>query len=244
VQDIVNFFTAPIQIPFLSDFYQAISGNPLSLLDLFCLIVAVPTTIVYKLLNDTADLSLAATLNPAQELLGIANTFALLLLMPLWIAADIANFPAVLMGMIAAASFAQGLLVLFLMMLQSGETQPDYLLWVFQFFSVILGCLGAWLGEAFAPAAPTIYGAYGFGMMVIYAFYAHTKPKTYFDPDGEPFFNNVCSSLPYLGQPLSYIKVAGIGTIAAVLVDTIGFGVSSALSTILFWETGESAAHA
>lgn len=246
VQDIIDFFTKPITIPFLSDFYQAIAGAPLSLLDLFCLIVAVPTTIVYKLLNETADRGPAATINPSQELLGIANTFTLLLLLPLWIAADLTTFPSVFMGIIAATSFAQGLLVLFLMMQQGGETQPDYLLWVFQFFSVILACLGAWIGKAWAPVAPSIYGGYGFGMMVIYAFYAFNKPKLYFEPDGEPFINNVCSSLPYLGQPLSYIE--GIGTAATVLIDTVGYGVSSALSTILFWKdaasAGESAAHA
>jgi hypothetical protein len=41
--------TAVLDIPVISWIYQKISGAPLTLLDLFCLIMAVPTTIGYKL---------------------------------------------------------------------------------------------------------------------------------------------------------------------------------------------------
>lgn len=53
--------TAVLDIPVISWIYQKISGAPLTLLDLFCLIMAVPTTIVYKLTfglpGDTAPFS-------------------------------------------------------------------------------------------------------------------------------------------------------------------------------------------
>ncbi|QOY90354.1 hypothetical protein [Paludibaculum fermentans] len=38
----------PIHIPVISDLWQAISGDPLSALDLLCLMVAIPTTIIQK----------------------------------------------------------------------------------------------------------------------------------------------------------------------------------------------------
>jgi outer membrane protein assembly factor BamB len=242
---IVTAFTNPIQIPFLSDFYQAIANAPLSLLDLFCLIVAVPTTIVYKAINGTAPgVGITAGITTAQELLGVANTFTLLLLMPLWIAADLAGFPPIVLGVIAAASLAQMVLSLVLMMLSNNATAPDYVLWTMQLFSVILAFEGAKGGTLNAETLPTLYGVYGFGLMIIYSLLAALESKKYWDPDGEPFFNNLCSMLPYMGQPLSYIKAYNIGPTAVALLDAVGFGVSSALSTILFWDVGESAAHA
>jgi hypothetical protein len=44
-----NFLNKQIDIPVISWLYKKISGDPLTLLDLFCLFLAVPTTIVYKL---------------------------------------------------------------------------------------------------------------------------------------------------------------------------------------------------
>lgn len=55
-QDVLN---KTIDIPVISWIYKQISGDPLSLLDLICLIGAVPTTIVYKLLFGKAPLSQA-----------------------------------------------------------------------------------------------------------------------------------------------------------------------------------------
>src|SRR5690606_20626373 len=41
----------PLQIPVISALYQQIAGAPLSLLDLACLMLATPATIIYKALN-------------------------------------------------------------------------------------------------------------------------------------------------------------------------------------------------
>lgn len=45
-------FEGTIDIPVVSFIYKLLTGNDLSLLDLFCLICAVPVTILYKVLND------------------------------------------------------------------------------------------------------------------------------------------------------------------------------------------------
>ncbi len=49
--DIADQLTATIQIPVLSSLYKMFTGKDLSLLDLTCLLIAVPTTIIYKLDN-------------------------------------------------------------------------------------------------------------------------------------------------------------------------------------------------
>ncbi len=46
---LLNVITNPIQIPVVSDIYEIISGSKLTLLDLFSLIGAVPTTLIYEL---------------------------------------------------------------------------------------------------------------------------------------------------------------------------------------------------
>lgn len=53
-QGILGVLEAPISIPVLSPIYQAIAGAPLSALDLACLVVAIPTTILYKVAMNAA----------------------------------------------------------------------------------------------------------------------------------------------------------------------------------------------
>jgi hypothetical protein len=48
-KDLMEFLTEKIDIPVLSWLYKDISGNDLSVLDLMCLISAIPVTIVYKI---------------------------------------------------------------------------------------------------------------------------------------------------------------------------------------------------
>jgi len=56
VQDALN---TSIDIPIVSWLYQLITGDPLTILDLFCLIVAVPVTVVYKAIAGSAPFSSA-----------------------------------------------------------------------------------------------------------------------------------------------------------------------------------------
>ena len=237
VDNIVTFLTGKIDIPFVSAFYKLIADDDLSVLSLFCLIAAVPTTIVYKLITGSApgsSTSPAMLLRGSTDWLGLANTFTLLLLLPLWIAADLGDFPPIMSGAIAGATAIQCALGLALICVD-GPNAPDYILWSAQFLSVLLSVYGIWMGSAWAATGPTIYGAYGFGMMIFYVLYAALDSGKYFDPDSETFFANVLSALPYLGQPLSYIQVDDVGPAAVALVDAVGYGGSAALSTILYW---------
>jgi hypothetical protein len=51
---LLDAFTATISIPILSPLYKSITGNDLSMLDLACLIVAIPATLIYKLIKEEA----------------------------------------------------------------------------------------------------------------------------------------------------------------------------------------------
>ena len=51
VEQIVSWLTEPVSIPFVSNLYQALTGDPLSVLDLTCLLAAVPGTILLEVLT-------------------------------------------------------------------------------------------------------------------------------------------------------------------------------------------------
>ena len=51
LDEILALVAAPIEIPLISDLYKAITGDQLSLLDLIAFLVAIPTTIIAKLVN-------------------------------------------------------------------------------------------------------------------------------------------------------------------------------------------------
>ena len=51
VEQIVSWLTEPVSIPFVSNLYQALTGDPLSVLDLTCLLAAVPGTILLDVIT-------------------------------------------------------------------------------------------------------------------------------------------------------------------------------------------------
>lgn len=53
----LDLLTATVDIPVLTSFYKELTGDDLSLLDLFCLIAAIPATLVYKNEHDKAPFS-------------------------------------------------------------------------------------------------------------------------------------------------------------------------------------------
>jgi hypothetical protein len=54
IEGVMEILEAKIEIPVLSWLYKKITGNDLSFLDLTCFVVAVPTTIIYKILKNKA----------------------------------------------------------------------------------------------------------------------------------------------------------------------------------------------
>ncbi|KAF7128407.1 hypothetical protein CNMCM5793_003137 [Aspergillus hiratsukae] len=54
IETVLDYLDAPLNIPVISPLYKKFVGDDLSFLDLVCLIGAIPTTIIYKLITKTA----------------------------------------------------------------------------------------------------------------------------------------------------------------------------------------------
>src|SRR5262249_33480468 len=152
--------TSPLDIPFVSQFYGLIThGDTLTPLSLFSLIVAVPTTIVYELLTGSlpAGASLAGLGSTSINWLSLANTFVMLLLIPLWIAGDLTTLPAPLTLAIAAATLLS--IGLGFVVLNSQETE-DFIMLCARVAAVSISVYGIGVAAedqpAWAAAAPTV----------------------------------------------------------------------------------------
>ena len=87
LEQVVIWLTEPVSIPFVSNLYQALTGDPLSVLDLTCLLAAVPGTILLEVLTgsptvpDTDNAAPTGALRPGEgELANAAGTAGRILL--------------------------------------------------------------------------------------------------------------------------------------------------------------------
>jgi hypothetical protein len=76
IETVLGYLDAPLDIPIISPLYKKFVGDDLSFLDLVCLIGAIPTTIIYKLITKTApfpDNSQTQALIDAADMKTIVN---------------------------------------------------------------------------------------------------------------------------------------------------------------------------
>jgi hypothetical protein len=207
LEQVVLWLAEPIDIPFVSDLYKLITGEPLSILDLTCLLAAVPGTILLDVLTgsptvpaDSAvltgpqlghgELALADSATPGRVLLGIGA----LVLSEIGVAMDI-----FLLGIETAGStpflqlvnyidFAVDFLGYALQMVTAyGWSQwdaKDWTFWALQFPPQALNF--AYLfrddGTAEAQAGRDVF--FGALYLVLAAVYADQWPATYRDVAG------------------------------------------------------------
>jgi hypothetical protein len=79
VAGVVDALTTPLDIPVISYIYQKFTGSDLTLLDLTCLIVSIPVTIIYKLIKEETpfpDDSFTQSLINATDYTTIQNLYA------------------------------------------------------------------------------------------------------------------------------------------------------------------------
>ncbi|KFY68813.1 hypothetical protein V496_00768 [Pseudogymnoascus sp. VKM F-4515 (FW-2607)] len=77
IETLLGSLDAPLNIPIISPLYKEFVGDDLSFLDLVCLIGAIPTTIIYKLITNTApfpDNNQTTALINARDMATIVNT--------------------------------------------------------------------------------------------------------------------------------------------------------------------------
>ncbi|MEO8034047.1 MAG: PQQ-binding-like beta-propeller repeat protein [Acidobacteriota bacterium] len=241
INALLDALTTEISIPFLSDFYKLISGDALTVLDLVCLIVAVPTTIAYEIVTggDTPSVtSVVPVTETTYNWMAYAYAFSLGLMLVPWMIADLADFPTPAIWLIAGGSAVTYSLSLGVTE-QANPAATDYLLYAMQMFSAAMPICGLKASSqsltAWKATAPAFYGFYGGWMLMSYAVYAALYPKAYLDPDGMTFVSNAIGCLPYLGQPLAYIQADDVGPAAVALCDFFGYGTASVIAFATYW---------
>ncbi len=244
VSGIVEYLTAPLAtaIPFVTSFYASISGgSQLSLLDLLCLVAAVPTTIVYKILYGASPPSpgaLAAADGTMTQFLAIVYMVITVPLIGFWIAQDVTGgMMPKLSSKLALAASAITYAISFAL---SEQQWQDYLLTVLQLIPILLGVyvmkmvdpadLAVWQQDA-----PFIFCAYGLGMMLVYGGYAGLWPDAYDGPHHYALVMNIFSALPYFGQPLAKLP-SWWGKAAIAVCDMIGYVIAAVMCGLLYFD--------
>jgi hypothetical protein len=232
---IIEALDATIEIPFVSQFYWLITeGDSLTLLDLFCLIVAVPTTLATKILtgSNPSDIALGST-----NWLGIAYGCSTYVTTPFWIANDVATTPSPALAYIALAGTALNEMLSLAVLCGSSPAFDDFLLYAVELVPLVFGIFGLQVSPDQQPGwsetSTFLSGAYGLFMMGLYGLYAGVRPDTYYAPEGKTLFMDLCSALPNLGQWLKYDS--DVGSVGVALVDATGYLATAEIAVDLYW---------
>lgn len=233
--------STPIDIPWVSSFYQAISGNPLSLLDLFALLVAIPTTIIYKIITGTtpSDSEVAETSGQVNWV-AIGYVVATIVMALVWVIADLTDLNSAITKGIAAASAVYYLLGFALMVAATQIDGSAAVLLLAQLVSVFIAFMTVNVSPttpAWATFLPMVYCGYGFGLLAISGILAGVDPTDFLGSDGLVLISNILGSLPYLAQPLQSLGAPGKG--ALVVIDALGYFGSAVINATLYWDTEE-----
>lgn len=256
--------SAKIDVPFLSDFYRAIAGRDLSLLDFTALYLAVPATLTYKLEHErrpTPELAVEPVAR-TRFILDVAGAFAYVSQLPFWSLNVIPKDPVTekaLQGVVAAGSIA-----LFGLSVPLPDEKPglhDWVFWASQATDPILTTYGlrsagmTGQGQTWNEAAPTVYAVMGLIYVAEAEIYAGAYPDGYLGALGHSFLINLFSALPMFSETivqeeiageLSVAVAAGMSTFccAAAIVLTLGFDIAGLSSTSASARTEDSALRA
>jgi outer membrane protein assembly factor BamB len=204
LEQVVLWLAEPIDIPFVSDLYKLITGEPLSILDLTCLLAAVPGTILLDVLTGSptvpvnsgmrtgpqlghGELALADSATPGRVLLGIGA----LVLSEIGVAMDIfllgievrgSRMPAFLQ-LVNYLDFAVDFLGYALQMVTAyGWSQwdaKDWTFWALQFPPQALNFAYLFRADGTSEAQAGRDVFFGALYLVLAAVYADQWPATY-----------------------------------------------------------------
>jgi outer membrane protein assembly factor BamB len=243
VQIVVNMvqtaLNTPIDIPLISELYSWIThGDSLTILDLFCLIVAVPTTVVYKAFTGTAPFSSA----PADEALTTSTV--------LKVENMILTFNGLIYVFVDAISNAMGSeappflnyveAVLFAISQAiatpysaTGTELTDYgLLWLYEWFPVIWGAHSGMQQGAGQTVSDAVLPFHAIGTAIWEGAYAIKYPADFFD-DGIKLLQNELGALSTIA---GFGKLSENEVVLVVLVAACFFlDMGNALIEIKYW---------
>lgn len=214
LQSILNMVTGSIDIPFVSDFYRAISGSDLSILDLSCLLIAIPVTIVQKAMASASELGI--TLNDNIGYLFAAAVYAVFdPLTDLTESTVPLKFLYVaLCTILQALNFPTDI---------ATNRAGDYIYYAATAIPLVMSGIDVSLAlkggsEAFDALAPTILNFYGVAMISASAILGVQDP-VFRGPDYLLMIQNIFSSIPFMAKPLSYGGEKG--RVALVVIDAV-----------------------
>jgi len=236
VQLVQTALNTSIDIPLISDLYEWLTGDQLTILDLFSLIVAIPTTIVYKAITGSAPFSSSEEKALASSSLSVQNM--------------IVTFTGIIYALVDAVSNAMGsespaflnyveaVLIAIPQAIgtpyeYSGDQLRDYgLLWLYEWFPVIWGAHCGMEQGAGNPTSNAVLPFHGIGTFIWDGVYAIMYPADFFD-NGIKLAQNELGALSTIA---GFMKLSENPEVLIVLVP-VGFflDMGNALIEIKYW---------
>jgi hypothetical protein len=241
VEAVKSMLNATIEIPFVSWLYKLITGDDLSILDLFALIVAVPLTVIYKAFTGEAPFATEAAKSPraltatsgALNVPNMITTFdGLIYTFVDAISNALGNEspPFLSYGEGALIAIQQGLSVPYD---ATGDEARDWgLLWLYQCFPVVWNVHAGMQQGAGQSTSAAVLPTWGIGSAIWQGVYAGIYPSQFFD-DGIKLVQNECGALSTIA---GYAKLSDNEEVLAVLVIADFFlDIANALIEIKYW---------
>jgi outer membrane protein assembly factor BamB len=225
----------PLDIPFVSWLYNLITGDTLTLLDAFALLVAIPATIVWKAISSSSDaLAAGGSVNLVNVTYSLTLTVTTLF-DGLNSLVDGSSWASPLAGALLALNFFSQLLTVPMKDFGGSEQWQDYLIWSFQCLPLIGGVLdystitkeaNEFVTGTWEPNKGKIYCGYGIGMMSAFCIWAQEWPDTYSGTNYDFLIQNLFSVIMYPFKPLAGTGTEEFLTFATVVGDGVNAGMS------------------
>ena len=250
---IVSWLAQPISIPFVSDLYKALTGDDLSLLDLTCLLAAVPATILLDVLTGsptvagTEDDAVTSGADAGQILLGLANfalgiagsslDLGLLCVMNQWSSLAPANpGPNPLLNFLNYVDFALDFLGWALGVVVSygwvAWEDKDWIFWGIQSAPQIANFVYLFRSDGNNDKQVARDTITGVGMLLLSAVYAHFWPASYCDAPkakGLVLSSNIFGSISSLSEAPLLVGNPWLWLELVIPVKITGYVVSDVL---------------
>jgi outer membrane protein assembly factor BamB len=237
---------ATIDIPLVSDLYSWITGgDSLTILDLFCLIVAVPTTVVYKVITGQAPFSTSADgkLLTASGSLDVENmivTFgAFIYVFVDAVSNAMGNESPAFLNYFEAVLIAIAQAIATPYQYTGGQLTDYGLLWLYEWFPVIWGAHSGMQQSAGQTVSAVVLPFHGIGTAIWEGAYAIKYPSDFFD-DGIKLVQNELGALSTIA---GFAKLSENPEVLAGLVVACFFlDMGNALIEIKYWWPSAAAA--
>lgn len=230
--------TATIPIPVLSDLFQTLTGSPMTLLDVSCLVIAIPVQIISAGLSSNAPAPLAAAPASADKDLAIGYTVTGLCYSIFDCLADSMDPITQIVRSIAIGFTAveQALASPFL-----GQTSTlRTITWIYQWLPAIRQAKSIRdVASAVDPIGPAWDGTYGLCHLLLLGVCAGVDQDYYWN-NGQAFAQNMLGAIP---ETAKYIGLSENEYAMAALMTIDLFGdIASALISALNWMPRDSTA--